>query len=132
MVEDGVVICSEDRDNKMYMMKKLHELRYQERTLMMAHLNVFQVFLNKSSDIGIKFDEEIHSLWLLGIVQDSWEVFMMSFCNSALEDTILMDLVKNSVLNEETRRQSNSSSSHSYVLVTESRGGIHIESPRKI
>uniref|UniRef100_A0A0D3C9Z6 Retrovirus-related Pol polyprotein from transposon TNT 1-94 n=1 Tax=Brassica oleracea var. oleracea TaxID=109376 RepID=A0A0D3C9Z6_BRAOL len=94
-------------NNKMYMIKKLIELRYQEETPMTDHLNAFQGLLNKLSDMGIKFDDEIHGLWLLGTLPDSWEVFRMSLCNSASEGVISMDSVKNSVLNEETRRQSN-------------------------
>ncbi|CAA7059133.1 unnamed protein product [Microthlaspi erraticum] len=109
-------------NNKMYMIKKLIELRYQEGTPMTDHLNEFQGLLNKLCDMGIKFDDEIHGLWLLGTLPDSWEVFRMSLCNSASEGTISMDLVKNSVLNEEARRQSNASSSRSDVLVSESRG----------
>lgn len=118
-------------NNKMYMIKKLLELRYQEGTPMTDHLNAFQGLLNKLSDMGIKFDDEIHGLWLLGTLPDSWEVFRMSLCNSASEGTISMDLVKNSVLNEETRRQSNPSSSRSDVLVTESRGRSTYREPKK-
>lgn len=117
-------------NNKMYMIKKLIELRYQEGTPMTDHLNEFQGLLNKLSDMGIVFDDEIHGLWLLGTLPDSWEVFRMSLCNSASEGTISLDLVKNSVLNEEARRQSNAGSSHLDVLVTESRGSTYRE-PKK-
>nr|VDD23068.1 unnamed protein product [Brassica oleracea] len=105
-------------NNKMYMIKKLIELRYQERTPMTDHLNAFQGLLNKLSDMCIKFDDEIHGMWLLGTLPDSWEVFRMSLCNSASEGVISMDSVKNSVLNEEARRQSNASSSRSDLVVT--------------
>ncbi|VVB15575.1 unnamed protein product [Arabis nemorensis] len=40
-------------NNKMYMIKKLIELRYQERTPMADHLNAFQGLLNKLSDMGL-------------------------------------------------------------------------------
>uniref|UniRef100_A0A0D3B8Y5 Retrovirus-related Pol polyprotein from transposon TNT 1-94 n=1 Tax=Brassica oleracea var. oleracea TaxID=109376 RepID=A0A0D3B8Y5_BRAOL len=106
-------------NNKMYMIKKLIELRYQEGTSMTDHLNAFQGLLNKLSDMGIKFDDEIHGLWLLGTLPDSWEVFRMSLCNSASEGVISMDSVKNNVLNEEARRQSNAS-----------RGEVQVEIPR--
>ena len=118
-------------NNKMYMIKKLIELRYQEGTPMTDHLNAFQGLLNKLSDMGIKFDDEIHGQWLLGTLPDSWEVFRMSLCNSASEGVISMDSVKNSVLNEEARRQSNASSSRSDVFVTESRGEVQVEIPKE-
>ncbi|KAG7553078.1 Zinc finger CCHC-type superfamily [Arabidopsis thaliana x Arabidopsis arenosa] len=55
----------------------------------------------------------------------------MSLCNSTSNGVISMDMVKNSVLNEETRRQSNASSSRSDVLVTESRGRSSSRDPKK-
>lgn len=76
-------------NNKMFMMKKLLELRYQEGTPMTDHLNMFQGLLNKLSDMGIRFDEEIQGLWLLGTLPDSWEVFRMYLCNSASDGVIL-------------------------------------------
>ena len=118
-------------NNKMYMIKKLIELRYEEGTPMTDHLNAFQGLINKLSDMGIKFEDEIHGLWLLGTLPDYWEVFRMSLCNSASDGAISMDLVKNSVLNEEARRQSNPNSSRSDVLVTESRGRSSFRDPKK-
>lgn len=85
----------------MYMITKLIELRYQERNPKTDHFNVFQGFLNKLSDMGIKFDDKIHDLWLLGTLPDFWEIFRMSLCNPTSEGTISMDSVKKSVLNEE-------------------------------
>ncbi|KFK32108.1 hypothetical protein AALP_AA6G199700 [Arabis alpina] len=55
------------------MIKKLIELKYQEGTPMADHLKAFQGLLNKLSDMGIKFKDEIHGLWLLGTLPDSWE-----------------------------------------------------------
>ena len=67
--------------------------------------------------MGIKFDEEIQGLLLLGSLQDSWETFRTSLSNSALDGVISMDSAKSSVLNEETRRKTQGSSS-SDVLIT--------------
>ena len=72
--------------------------------------------------MGIKFDDEIQGLFLLGSLPDSWETCRMSLSNSASDGVLSMDLVKSSVLNEEMRRKSQDSSSESGVLVTESRG----------
>jgi len=77
--------------------------------------------MNQLSAMGIKFDEEIQGLFLLGSLPDSWEILRTSLSNSAPDGVISMDLAKSSLLNEEMRRKSQGSSS-SDVLVTDSRG----------
>jgi hypothetical protein len=97
-------------------------LKLQEGTSCADHLNTFQGIMNQLSAMGIKFDDEIQGLFLLGSLPDSWETFRMSLSNSASDGVLSMDLVKSSVLNEEMRRKSQDSSLESGVLVTESRG----------
>ncbi|VVB15574.1 unnamed protein product [Arabis nemorensis] len=53
----------------------------------------------------------------------------MSLCNSASNGVISMNLVKNSVLNEEVRRKSSPSFSRSDVMVSESRGRSSYREP---
>ncbi|GJW74762.1 putative RNA-directed DNA polymerase [Tanacetum coccineum] len=72
--------------------------------------------------MGIKFEDEIQGLWLLGTLPDTWETFRTSLSNSAPDGVITMELAKGSILNEEMRRKSQGSSSHSDVLVTERQG----------
>ena len=71
--------------------------------------------------MGIKFDEEIQGLLLLGSPLDSWETFRTSLSNYASDGVISMNSAKNSALNEEMRRKTQSSSS-SDVLITGPRG----------
>jgi hypothetical protein len=78
--------------------------------------------MNQLSAMGIKFDDEIQGLFLLGSLPDSWETFRMSLSNSAADGVLSMDLVKSSILNEEMRRMSQDSLSQSDVIVAESRG----------
>ena len=61
--------------------------------------------------MGIKFDEEIQGLLLLGCLPDSWETFRTSLSNSVPDGVISMDFSKSSVLNKEMRRKSQGSSS---------------------
>jgi hypothetical protein len=109
-------------NNKMFLMKQLMYLRYQDGTPLTDHLNTFQGIINQLAGMGIKFDDEVQGLCLLGTLSDSWETFRMSLFNSAPNGVINMDLAKSSVLNEEMRRKSQGSSSQSEVLVTERRG----------
>ncbi|KAK2374013.1 hypothetical protein QL285_075008 [Trifolium repens] len=83
-------------------------LKYSDGSPMTDHLNTFQGILNQ--------------LWLLGTLPNFWETFRTSLSNFAPNCIISMDMTKSSVLNEELRRKSQGASSHSEVLVTESRG----------
>ena len=75
--------------------------------------------------MGIKFDEEIQGLLLLGSLPDSWETFRTSLSNSAPDGVISMDSSKSCVLNEEMRRKTQGSSS-SDILITGPGGEIKL------
>ncbi|GJX70823.1 putative RNA-directed DNA polymerase [Tanacetum coccineum] len=85
--------------------------------------------INQLAGMGIKFEDEIQGLWLLGTLPDTWETFRTSLSNSAPDGVITMELAKGSILNEETRRKSQGSSSQSDVLVTERRGRSQSRGP---
>ena len=107
-------------NNKLFMIKKMISLKYQDGTLMTDHLNTFQGIINQLAGMNIKFEEEVQGLWLLGTLPNSWETFRTSLSNSTLDGTMNMYLVKSCVLNEEMRRKSQGSS-QSDVLVTKKR-----------
>ena len=82
--------------------------------------------------MGITFEDEVRALLLLGSLPDSWETFKVTVCNSAPNGVITWNLVKTRVLNEESRKVAEaSSSSHSEVLVTQSRGRSKSRGPGK-
>jgi len=72
--------------------------------------------------MGIKFDDEVLGSWLLNTLPDSWETFRVSITNPSPDGVVSLENVKSSVLNEEMRRKTHGTSSHSEVLVTENRG----------
>ena len=78
------------RNNKMYLMKYFILLRYREDTPMTNNLNSFQGLINQLDVMGVKFDEEVQGLWLLGTLSDYWETFKMSLSNSTLDGEITM------------------------------------------
>ena len=65
--------------------------------------------MNQLSTMGIKFDEEIQGLFLLGSLLETWKTLRTSLSNSDPNGVLSMDLVKSSVLNEEMRRKSQNS-----------------------
>ena len=116
-------------NNKLFLIKRLIQLKYHDGTPITDHLNAFQGIINQLAGMGIKFEDEIQGLWILGNLPDSWETFRTSLSNSAPDGIISMELAKGSILNEEMRRKSQASSSHSDVLVTENRGRSQSRGP---
>nr|GEZ27716.1 hypothetical protein [Tanacetum cinerariifolium] len=92
-------------NGKLFLIKQLISLRYRDGTDMSDHLNIFQGVINQLSEMGIKFDEVVQGLWLLGTLPDLWETLRTSLSNSAQDGIISMELAKNSVLSEEMRRK---------------------------
>lgn len=117
-------------NNKLFLIKQMMALKYQDGTPLTDHLNAFQGIINQLAGMNIKFEDEVQGLWLLGTLPDSWETFRTSLSNSAPNGVITMDLAKSSVLNEEVRRKSQGSSSRSEVLVTEKRGRSKSKGPK--
>ena len=51
---------------KIFLINKMVRLKYHDGSRMTDHLNNFQGIMNQLSTMGIKFDEEIQGLLLLG------------------------------------------------------------------
>ena len=80
--------------------------------------------------MGINFDDELQGLWFLNILPDSWETLRVSLTNFANGGKVTMEYAKSGVFNEEVRRKSQDTSSHSDVLYTEDRGRHKTRDPR--
>ena len=117
----------------MFLIKKLMRLRYKEGTPIADHVNEFQGIINQLSSMGITFEDEVRALLLLGSLPDTWETFKVTICNSAPNGVVTWNLVKTKVLNEESRKiaDKDGSSSHSEMLVAESRGRSKSRGPSK-
>ncbi|GJY21075.1 hypothetical protein Tco_0393641, partial [Tanacetum coccineum] len=91
------------RNNKLFLIKQTMRLKYTDGSPITDHLNAFHGIINQLASMGIKFEDEIQGLWLLGTLPDTWETFKTSLSNSAPDGVITMELAKGSILNEETR-----------------------------
>ena len=58
-------------NNKVYLMKKLFNLKKAKGTLVAQHLNEFNTITNQLSTMGIEFDNEVHALILLASLPNS-------------------------------------------------------------
>ena len=72
-------------NNKVYLMKKLFNLKKVEGTPVAQHLNEFNTITNQLSMVGIEFDDEVCALILLASLLNSWEVMRMAVSNFAGE-----------------------------------------------
>lgn len=119
--------ASKTENNKLFLLKKAMNLRYKEGSSILDHLNEFQSWFDQLYRMGVKFDEDIHGLWLLNTLPNSWENLLMSLKKFAPNGIVTMEYVKSGILNEEVRRRTQGfPSSHSEVLVTKIRGKARV------
>ena len=104
--------------------------KYKEGSSILDHINDFQGILDRLSGMGVNFDDEIQGLWLLNTLPNSWETLRVSLTNSATGGKVTMEYAKSGVLNEEVRRKSQDTFSHSDVLYTKDQGRHKTRDPR--
>ena len=79
----------------------------------------------------MNIDDEMQGLLLLSSLPESWETYVVTICNPTPEGTLTIDMVKDSLLNEDARRKEQGESS-SGAFVTEKqerRGKSHSRNP---
>jgi len=70
----------------------------------------------------INLEYEVQALLLLSSMPDSWNTLVVSVSNSALDEKLTLEMVKNSMLNEEARKREKGEASSSDAYVAESHG----------
>ena len=121
-------------NNKVYLMKKLFNLKKAEDTPVVQHLNEFNTITNQLSMVGIEFDDEVHALILLDSLPNSWEAMRMMMSNFARKSKPKYDDIRDLILSEEVRkRDANIDNAQDQVFVTEnkSRGRSRRPNDRK-
>ena len=78
-------------NNKVYLMKKLFNLKKAESTLVAQHMNEFNTITNQLSMVGIEFDDEVRALILLASLPNSWEAMRMVVINYARKSKLKYD-----------------------------------------
>nr|AAR96002.1 retrotransposon-like protein [Musa acuminata] len=109
----------------------LVNLKFKDGDNIVKHISLFQSLANKLVAMKMNIDDEIQGLLLLSSLSESWETFVVTICNSTLEGTLTIDMVKDSLLNEDARRKEQGESSFG-AFVTEKqerRGRSHSRNP---
>ena len=107
--------------NKAFIARKLVNLKLKEGKSIAEHLSEFQDLVNQMVTMKLVIDDELQALLLLSSLPDSWETLIVSLSNSAPNGVLQLAIVKDSLLNEETRRN-NMGKDIAYTLVTKNRG----------
>nr|KYP63999.1 Retrovirus-related Pol polyprotein from transposon TNT 1-94 [Cajanus cajan] len=119
---------SKNAQNKAFLIRKLVNLKYNDGFLMAKHLSNFQNLVNQLNTMEIVLKDELLTLLLFSLLLDNLETWVVSRSNSTPNGKLTFNMVKDSLLNEETRRKGQgmaSSSTHNEVLVVESSGKSH-------
>ena len=108
--------------NKVTLIRRLVNLKYKNGHSVAEHTSDFQGLVNQLNAMKMKIEDELQALLLLSSLPDSWDTLVISLSNSAPNGNLTMDMVKDSLFNEEARRKEQGISSESEALVTENRG----------
>ena len=68
-------------NNKVYLMKKLFNLKKAKGTLVVQYLNEFNTITSQLSMVEIEFNDEFRTLILLASLPNSWEAMRMVVSN---------------------------------------------------
>ena len=111
--------------NKVYLMRRLFNLKMGEGISVTDHINEFNTILAQLESVQIKFEDEVKALILLSSLPDSWAATVTAVSSSTRENTLKLSDIRDLILSEDVRkRDSGDSSSHvsNSALNTEGRG----------
>ncbi len=92
--------------NKVFLMKRLFNLRMKNGGSVAEYLNDFNGLTTQLESVEISFDDEIRALLILSGLPDSWEGLVMAVSNSSPMGKLKFDDVIGVLLSEEARRKS--------------------------
>ena len=89
--------------NKVFLMRKLYNLKMKETALVVEHLNKFNIITSQLASVKIVLDDEIIAILLMCSILDNWENFRVAKSTSAPVGNLKFDDVSNNLMNEELR-----------------------------
>ena len=110
-------------NNKVYLVKKLFNLKMVENASVAQHLNEFNTITNQLSSVEIDFDDEIRALIVLASLPISWEAMRITVCNSIGKEKLKYNDIRDLILAKEIRRRdAGESSGFGYALNLKTKG----------
>ena len=80
---------------------------------MKNHLNAFQSIVNQLAAMKMVIDDEMQTSLLLCSLLDSWETFVVTISNFVPNGALCMELMRENLFNEETKRKAYEQKMHS-------------------
>jgi hypothetical protein len=88
--------------NKVFLMKRLFNMKMSEGGSIADHLNEFNTVTNQLSSVKVDFDDEVRALLILCSLPESWNGLVMDVSNSVSgSNTLKFDYVVGVILSEE-------------------------------
>ena len=107
--------------NKVYLMRRLFNLKMAEGASVTDHINEFNVITTQLSSVEIMFEDEVKALILLSSLPESWSATVTAVSSPSRSAKLKLDDVRDLILSEDIRRKELGESSGS-ALSTQSRG----------
>ncbi|GFZ01036.1 hypothetical protein Acr_14g0006710 [Actinidia rufa] len=92
--------------NKVYLMKRLFNMKMANDGRVAEHLNNFNTVTSQLKSVDINFDDEVRALLILSGLPDNWDSLVMVVSNSSGSSKLKYDNVVGIILSEELRRKS--------------------------
>ncbi|KAL5794502.1 hypothetical protein ACOSP7_003096 [Xanthoceras sorbifolium] len=108
--------------NKANLMRRLVNLKYKDGNSVSEHMSEFQGIVDQLNSMKMTVDDELQALLMLSSLPKSWDTLVVSVSNSAPDGKLTMDMVKDRMLNEESRRKDEGHTPENEALVTEKQG----------
>lgn len=109
-------------NNKVFLMKKLFNLKMVDGTSVTTHLNEFNTIVNQLLSVNIDFGDEVRALILLASLPNSWEPMRAAVSNSVGSAELQFTDVRDRILAEEVRKIDAGETSKDSALNVENRG----------
>ena len=97
----GTLYQSKSLVNKLFLRKKLYNLRMKDGDSVIEHLNVFNTVVSQLSSIDIKISDEDKCISLLCSLLDSWDSLVIAIGSN--ETALQFDEIVSALLTEEMR-----------------------------
>jgi len=99
----GTLYQSKSLMNKLFLWKKMYNLRMKDGDSVTEHLNTFNTMVSQLASIDIKVSDEDKCISLLCSLTDSWDSLVITIGSNAT--TLQFDEIVSSLLREEMRRK---------------------------
>ena len=97
-------------------------LKYTDRDSIVVHTSTFMWLVNQLASTNFPFDDALQALLLLSSLTNNCENLVVSLSASCQEENLSLQVVKTSILKEETRRKYTNALSQSEANVAQNLG----------